>query len=199
MAAFLKNCWKYKSFSTNPNTKRYWDERLSQCGTRWRDDHYHHIVDLLPRDRSFTLLDIGCAIGDGCEYLQEEFPAARITGVDISDIGITKAKQKTIAIQYVALDILEAPIPGYYDFITIIETLEHFDAPFSVVDKCLKHVNHSLIISVPFNRKGHSPFSEHRYRFDQTTFQRYSHRVVEITEYIRTTSSRCIIYEIYPK
>lgn len=198
---FVSNVIEYRNFSFNPNTKRFWDDRLSGFGSFWRNENYYYILDLLPEDKEFSLLDIGCALGDGCELLQERFPMARITGADISNVGIEKAKQKTKSVQYFVLDILRQPIPNKYDYITIIETLEHFDDPFAVVDKRLKHVNESLIISVPYYGQKHSSevvinLSEHRFVFDEKTFANYNCRVVKITEFVNITEAKCIIYEI---
>lgn len=66
----LSNLTRYRRFSLNPNTVSHWNKRLSRLGDTWRDEHYRHILDLLPTDEPFTLLDIGCALGDGCELLQ---------------------------------------------------------------------------------------------------------------------------------
>lgn len=196
------NVVKYRNLSINPNTKKFWDDKLSGFAAFWRNENYYGILDLFPQDKEFSLLDIGCAIGDGCELLQEKFPKAKITGVDISDVGIEKAKQKTKSVQYLVLDILKQPIPKKYDYITIIQTLEHFDNPFAVVDKCLKHVRKSIIISVPYNQKC-SPtkalnVSEHRYSFNEETFANYNCRVVKVTKFIKATQAKCVVYEIRP-
>ena len=42
------------------------------------------------------------AIGDGCELLKEKFPRAKITGIDISEIGI----EKDICLKYVVESII---------------------------------------------------------------------------------------------
>jgi 2-polyprenyl-3-methyl-5-hydroxy-6-metoxy-1,4-benzoquinol methylase len=203
VSTLLNNIIEYRDFSFNPNSRGYWDKRLSMYDNFWRNENYCHILDLLPQDKEFSLLDIGCAMGDGCELLQEKFPKAKITGVDISSVGIEKAKQKTKSVQYFVLDILKHPIPKKYDYITMIETLEHFDNPFAVVDKCLKYVRQSLIISAPYyNQKHYSEkmanLSEHRYNFDEKTFTNYNCRVAKITEFVKVTEARCIIYEIRP-
>ncbi len=198
----VHNVAKYGNLSSNPNTERYWDNRLSNVDTFWRDENYPHILDLFPQDKAFSLLDIGCAIGDGCELLQQQFPTARIAGCDISRVGIQKAKKRSTKVQYFVLDVLRDTIPDKYDYITIVETLEHFDDPFVVVDKCLRHVGESLIISAPYKQKKSSGKilngSEHRRAFDEETFGKYNCRVVRITDFVKSTQARCIIYEIRP-
>ena len=197
-----RNICKYRTFSFNPNVKGYWNQKLSKFDNFWRDENYYHILDLFPQDRAFSLLDIGCAIGDGCELLQEKFPKAKITGVDISDVGIEKAKQKTKRVDYFVNDILTGPLLDTYDYITIVETLEHFDSPFFVINKLLKHVKKSLIVNVPYYPyfTGKIAEVEHRYAFNKNTFtdSEYNFRVVKITDFVKVTRSRCIIYEFFP-
>lgn len=203
LSLYINNIIRYRNFSFNLNSKRFWNKYLSKFDNFWRNENYSHILDLLPQDTAFSLLDIGCAIGDGCELLQEKFPKAEITGIDISEIGIEKAKQKTKNVQYFVLDVLNNPIPQEYDYIVIITTLEHFDEPFAIVDKCLKHVRKSLIISVPY-----TPFysgkiivvSEHRYYFNKETFKMYNSRIVGIKKHGKDIKKQeeVIIYEIRP-
>ena len=193
----VKNTVKYHHFSLNPNTKRFWNERLNTLDSFWRNENYYHILDLFPRGKVFSILDIGCALGDGCKLLQEKFPEANISGIDISDIGIKKAKQKTKNIEYFCLDILKDPIPGKYDYITIIETLEHFNNPFPILDKCLEHAREAVIISVPYRQKA-TLVSEHRYMFHENTFAKYRRETVKLSDYVNVTKSKCIIYKITP-
>lgn len=195
------NIIKYRNFSFDLNSKRFWDEELAKFNDFWRNENYHHILDLLPQNKAFSLLDIGCAIGDGCELIQEKFPKAKITGFDISDVGIEKAKEKAKNAQYFIFDILKDPIPKKYDYITIIETLEHFDNPFAIVDKCLKHVKMALIISTPYSPEYSGRryvVDDHRYCFNEKTFENYNCRVVRVTEHGKDIKEIVIIYEIRP-
>jgi len=199
---FLKNTMCDGVVSFNLNSKRYWDEKLNSFGDFWRDENYHHIVDLFPRNEEFRLLDIGCALGDGCEYLQKQFPLAHIEGVDFSDIAIHKAQSKRSIVTYRVLDVLTAPISQQFDYITIVQTLEHFDQPFKVLDKCLSKAKKAVIVSVPYTPEYSGSLmnivDEHRYCFNEKTFAGYNARVVKITDFVASTQNRCIVYEIKP-
>lgn len=195
------NVVRYRTFSLNPNTRRYWNGIFQECGDFWRDENYRHLLDLLPPDQNFSLLDIGCALGNGCELLQQTFPKAQIAGTDISETGIAKANARHGKVNYFVLDILKQPIPGDYDYILIIETLEHFDNPFPVVESCLKHARKAVFISVPYRPEPGNlrlEMSEHRYSFDEETFARYHARVARVTDFVAVTQDRCIIYELKP-
>lgn len=197
----LTDAVERRRFSSNPNSRRYWDNKLRKYGDSWRDAHYHYILDLFPDDQEFSLLDLGSALGDGCELLKKTFPKAAITGVDISEVGIEKASAKSSDIRYMILDILTDPIPGEFDYITVVETLEHFDDPYDVLDKCLTHTRRSVIVCVPYKQNLSLALrwgKEHRSSFDETTFARYSSRVVRITEPLESTGNRYIVYEITP-
>lgn len=80
--------------------------------------------------------------------------------------------------------------------------MEHFDDPFSIVDKCLKHVREKIIISTPYDPLFSGRLtcvSEHRFTFNEKTFANYNFRVVRVTGYVTATNSKCIIYEIQPQ
>ncbi len=193
---------RHRSFNVNLNTKEFWNKKLSEKGDFWRDTHYRELFDIFPKDKPFSLLDLGCALGDGPRLLKKIYKSAEITGADISEAAINKAKSRNEEIDYIVLDILKDKIPKRYEYITIIETLEHFDDPFNVVDKCLKMCDKALIISTPYTAdySGKIDFvDEHRYSFNETTFENYNARVIKITDFMKETGGKCILYEIRPK
>ena len=82
-----------------------------------------------------------------------------------------------------------------------LKTIEHFDNPFAIVDKCLKNVKKALIISTPYTAEYSGRryvVGEHRYCFNESTFAKYNSRVVGITEHGETEKETVIIYEIRP-
>ena len=195
------NVFKYGNFRRNMNSRRYWNARLSQYGDFWREDNYQQILDFFPKNEGFSLLDVGCALGDGTELLKRCFPEASIVGIDISEIGIKKAAEKNSDVDYLVLDIVKDEPPEMYDYITIIQTLEHFDEPYPIIDKCLRHIRKSLIVSVPYtpDHTGRIRIvDEHRYAFNETSFESYDSRVLKITEHIKVSGGKCIIFEIVP-
>jgi len=192
--AYLQNVFCYGNFSFNLNSRAYWNRQLARLGDRWRDGNYRHIIPLLPPDGHFSLLDIGCALGDGCELLRRVFPKARLHGADISEVGIAKAREKCDRVEYFVLDILTEPPPGRYDYITHVETLEHFD-------KCLGYVDRALIVSVPYTPRRSGKIvgvGEHRYCFNEHTFAGYHHRIVGIAEHGGEVKETVILYELWP-
>ncbi len=190
---------KSRLFGFNPNTREYWNRKLSRFDGSWRSDHYELILDLLPEDTAFSLLDVGCALGDGCELIKDTYPQSDITGIDFSEVGIGEARRNNGQVNFLIRDILNDPLSGKYDYITIIQTLEHFDDPFMVVDKCLEHTRDSLIVSTPYNQSLALSIGEHRYRFDEHTFERYNCHIAKLTDFSASLGYKCIVYQIKPE
>lgn len=169
---FLRGFW-YGLKPYNINTKNYWNKKLDKFKKgKWREGGYKNIINHhLSENQSFSLLDIGCALGDGTILIKEKFPKSEISGCDISSVGIKKAKQKHKEIKFFELNILKQNLSKKYDYITMVSIIEHFDEPSFVIDKCLNRVNKALIIDCPYNEK--DPSGEHRHSFDENSLSKY--------------------------
>lgn len=187
---------------TNVNTRKYWNKYLHKRGDFWRDFPYRFLLDELPKDERFSLLDIGCALGDGCRMLKKNFPLVSIFGADLSPLAVKKAKLKCDGEIYFNLDISKEEPPQKYDYITLIHIIEHFNEPFSVLDKCLKFVNKAVYISTPYGEDFEDPRlywkGEHRYLFNEKTFINYNCKVLKVTERIEEVGVKYILYKITP-
>ena len=175
-ALFYLNKSFYK-FSKNINTRDYWNKKLDKFeGDKWRIDVYEDLLKLFPKNKNFSLLDIGCALGDGCLFIKKRFPNAEISGCDFSDKAITKAKNKTKDVDFFVLDILKQKIPKKYDYISLVSILEHFDNPYYVINECLEMVNECLIINSPYyNKISYASEDEHRFAFNENSLEGYNH------------------------
>lgn len=187
---------------TNVNTRAYWDGIFSKKDDYLRDFPYRPLLEILPKDREFSLLDIGCAMGDGLELLKKYFPLAKFSGADLSPLGIAKAKAKTKDIDYFVLDIVTGNPPKKYDFISLFHILEHINDPFPIVDKCLKFVNEALIVCTPYIEQFDNPrlylSREHRYLFNEVTFKNYKCQILQISQHIEAGGYKYIIYKFSP-
>ncbi len=184
------------------NSREYWDKKLASYNKSWRDFPYVHLMEFLPNEEKFSLLDIGCALGDGCLFLKEHFFESDISGADLSPVGIERAKKRTDKIKFFELDITKDDPSKKYDYIITASTLEHINEPLKVVDRCLQCVNTAMLIFVPYEEKfidarlyGNS---EHRYLFNENTFKKYNSEILKITEREESTGYKYIIYKILP-
>jgi SAM-dependent methyltransferase len=67
-----------------------------------------HLLERQPE----SLLDFGCGVGDAAPVLHEQFPAARLCGVDISEASLSFARQRHGAVAEFALP-SELPTAGF--------------------------------------------------------------------------------------
>jgi 2-polyprenyl-3-methyl-5-hydroxy-6-metoxy-1,4-benzoquinol methylase len=185
---------------TNINTSSFWDKKFSSPKDCWRDEPYAFIGEFLPRDREFTLLDLGCALGDGCIFLRDKFPKAKISGLDFSAVAVSKARNKAPDIDFFISDILKFTPEKKYDYILMVHILEHFNRPYEVVDKYLRFINTALIIEVPYTKEFLSPYlyarGQHRYLFNEKSFLGYKHEILKITGHIERAGYPYIIFKL---
>lgn len=189
---------------TNINSKKYWDKYFSKYESFYRDLPYRFLLDInvFPKNTTFSLLDIGCAMGDGCKLIKANFSEAKINGADLSSVAIEKARKNSAGINFYILDLKKDLLPQKYDFIVLSHILEHFNDPFPIVDKCLKFTNKALVIITPYIEKFDNPRlyakSEHRYLFNEHTFLQYKCTILKITDYIENLGYKYIIYKMEP-
>lgn len=86
----------------------------------------------IPGTGNSTIADLGCGVGGTCLYLAENFPDARITGVNISSKQIEFAtalkneKNPEYKISYHIADYAETGLPAAtFDFVVGIESICH--------------------------------------------------------------------------
>ncbi|MFB5599717.1 MAG: methionine biosynthesis protein MetW [Nitrososphaeraceae archaeon] len=125
-----------------PNYEEYHKE--INTGAKIR---FELIKDWIEKDS--TMLDVG--VGDGliAEYLMNELNI-KIQGLDISENACKKAKQKGITskvrdINY-GLNLRDDEI---YDYILLMEVIEHTVQPEKVVMDAVRHVKKGVIITIP--------------------------------------------------
>lgn len=95
-----------------------------------------------------TLLEIGCASGYGLSMLRYYRPQYMLTGYDFSAIAIMNARRFCRGADFKLFDVTTQAPEEAFDYILLIETVEHIREPFNVIKKCLKKCKY-LIITVP--------------------------------------------------
>lgn len=103
-----------------------------------------------------TVLDIACGEGYGAYCLAEKWGAAKVVGVDVSRVAISKARtyfgsEKIEFIECAATDIESLFKAGTFDLVISLETIEHLDRPSEFL-KAIKRAakeDASFLISCP--------------------------------------------------
>lgn len=143
----------------NLNTKEYWDNffKASRFQKRhcWRVKPYERIWEALCKHGidikdKWEIVDLGCAFGDGLQYLKHRLKKCSYKGIDFSDECIIWARKNHPGFKFEVDDIYTLEIET--DVIIVAETLEHLDNDMDVLER-LKKMCKVLIIAVPNKEK----------------------------------------------
>ena len=93
------------------------------------------------RPAEVALMDAGCATGEFLYYLHHRFPAARLTGIDNSEVFIAKAANvpRLAGAEFVVADVCEYR-GGPFDIVTCVGVLSVFDSFEPLLDNLLANV-----------------------------------------------------------
>jgi len=100
-------------------------------------------------EKNSTILDVG--VGDGliAEYLMNELNA-KIHGLDISENACKKAKQKGIISDVRDINYgLNLRYDEIYDYILLMEVIEHTVQPEKVLMDAVRHAKKGVIVTIP--------------------------------------------------
>jgi len=100
-------------------------------------------------EKNSTMLDVG--IGDGmiAEYLMNELNV-KMYGLDVSENACKKAKQKGISAEIRDINYgLNLRDDEIYDYILLMEVIEHTVQPEKVVMDAVRHAKKGVIVTIP--------------------------------------------------
>lgn len=116
------------------------------------DVHVEHFSQI---SSNSNILDIGCATGYNGEYLFKE-KNCFLTGVDINPAHITSCKQRNCYkdLKLINLNMLKSELDDYvnsFDYILMLDVIEHLYNPVSVINKLKKLLAEKgrMIFSIP--------------------------------------------------
>jgi 2-polyprenyl-3-methyl-5-hydroxy-6-metoxy-1,4-benzoquinol methylase/GT2 family glycosyltransferase len=160
------------------NSIEWWEEYfIEHWDAHGGSDQTRHfmerlIFELPPIERAFlnsagvSILDWGCAFGEGVELLARSFPRSTVTGLDFAKTAIEQAGRRHPGQRFVQTK--DGEIPEPFDVIITSNCLEHFDNPIEVLHSHLDRCNSLYILLVPYDE---SPLSEyHRSGFTEASF-----------------------------
>lgn len=115
------------------------------------------------------ILDIACGVGYGSRMLRDA-GASEVVAVDLSPEAISYAQKRYGApgIEFICANAEEFNLPGTFDVIVTMETVEHLQEPLAFLQKLRRTLRESgrLIVSVPLGETSHfDPY--HLHDFDE--------------------------------
>ena len=163
--------------ATHINTDNYWDGRFSTDwetfdGPRQSRFFARLAIENLPRwlldeirRHDMSVVDWGCAQGDGTDCLASYIDARQLTGVDFSSVAIAQASARYPAIQFSNANWLDgAPVAAQqYDIVFSSNTLEHFHTPYEVLRTLARHAHKAVVLALPYREM--QRIDEHFYSF----------------------------------
>lgn len=163
--------------ATKINTDNYWDGRFSTDwetfdGPRQSRFFARLAIDNLPRwlfdqirQQSLSLVDWGCAQGDGTDCLASHIDARQMTGVDFSAVAIEQASERYPTVQFLNENWLEGgqATPRQFDIVFSSNTLEHFHAPYDILQTLAQHAGKAVVLALPYREM--QRIDEHFYSF----------------------------------
>lgn len=159
------------------NSDSYWNGRFSE---NWEENNgplqsrfFSKVaIESLPswlfqeakRDR-LTLVDWGCAQGDGTDVWASYLDADQLAGVDFSSVAIDQAKERYPAIRFLNEDWLDEAtgLQEMFDIVFSSNTLEHFHKPYEALRMVGGHAKKAVILALPYREENR--ISEHFFSF----------------------------------
>lgn len=170
---------RFEEKNNGINSKEYWNERFSTGD--WEEKQgreqslffYRLALELFPRwlkedieKNNLSLLDLGCAEGEGVQLFGESLKSSNICGTDISAAALERARKYYPGHRFFESDINE--LSESFDVIFSSNTLEHFENPSAVIKNILPHCKKYFIMLIPFRE--FCRIDEHFYTFDYDSF-----------------------------
>lgn len=100
------------------------------------------------RDAQFSLLDVGCALGEAIAVFHRMYPNATLTGMDTSQVSVSRCRKEVGGAATFEQRNIEH-ITGFYDIIYASNILEHF-TDWQVKARLLAKHCARLCVMVPY-------------------------------------------------
>ena len=148
--------FKLKLSDLNPNTRSrsefvflpngHWDKNKGRRQTRAFAECFHLRVRIPWAD--FSVLDLGCALGDALAVWHQRYPSAKLYGCDVAETAIGRCRETYGQVAQFFRSSFEE-IDGFWDIIYCSNVLEHFEQHVEIAEELLAHCK-VLFLLTPF-------------------------------------------------
>jgi SAM-dependent methyltransferase len=140
----------------NPNTRDrseevfveggHWEKNQGRRQTRRFAECFHRRVRLPWSE--FSVLDVGCALGDALSVWRREYPSAKLYGCDVAESAVRRCQECYGNMARFFRASFEE-IDGHWDVIYCSNVLEHFEQFLEIAGELLLHCK-LLFVLTPF-------------------------------------------------
>src|SRR5881628_1211761 len=161
------------------NPPEFWEREYSASGAgqKWASDarlaFYDFAAEALPRE-PLRILDIGSGLGHGGRRLMEIFPLWQVEGFEISGAAAEKAVIPTRG-----GDLLKDPLPDGFDYLLLIQTLEHFRDTAVVLSRIVAAARRGVVVTVPYRGRLNQ---KHLASLDESSFAGYPGASIQLRQ-----------------
>jgi SAM-dependent methyltransferase len=121
----------------------------------------------------FSVLDVGCALGDALPVWRQKYPAAKLYGCDVAETAIRRCRQRHGQLANFFRASFEE-IEGFWDVIYCSNVLEHFEQYLEIAEVLLERCK-VLLVLTPFGElRDGSPLQPNGEEYHVATFYRNS-------------------------
>jgi SAM-dependent methyltransferase len=146
---------------TSPmGTRGWWDYQIAHNweqngGPAQTRSFMKALIDHLPspeqtylRANSLSILDCGCAMGEGVDILSQAFPLCCVAGLDIAQSAIDAAQAGYPQHEFILSE--EGEIPRPFDVVLTSNVLEHLNDPWAMARRQAVNSRLLYLILVPY-------------------------------------------------
>lgn len=164
---------------SNINSEEYWENRFltgdweEKQGREQSLFFYDVALNNFPewfkediKKNSLSICDLGCAEGEGVKLFGDFFKKSSVTGSDISEAALERAKKSYPEYNFVKEDVND--FKSEYDIIFSSNTFEHFENADKIMRKVMKNCKKYFAVLLPF--KEYDRIDEHFFTFDYHIF-----------------------------
>jgi SAM-dependent methyltransferase len=140
----------------NPNTRErsefvfteggHWEKNKGRDQTRRFAEFFHQNVRI--PWVSFSVLDVGCALGDALRVWHEKYPSAELYGCDVAQTAVKRCQERYGGIARFFRASFEE-VQGFWDAIYCSNALEHFEQYVEIAEALLLRCK-VLFVLTPF-------------------------------------------------
>lgn len=128
--------------------------------------------------QEFSLLDVGCALGDALDVWHQVYPAAKLFGCDVADAAVQRCRERYGHLAEFFRASFEE-IEGVWDVIFCSNVLEHFEQHLEIAEALIARCKVLLVLTPFAELKDGSPLGPRQSQgYHMATFFRNSFDVL---------------------